>query len=95
MVFYPNYSHAQLGHILNKTIEFQRNRKKAALPPNPKIEWIKKTSDVLIDVLEEETINFNRANPNNKIGSNELVTSLQTTLSRILTALGMKKKDKE
>lgn len=91
----PSLTPSQLGHVLSKTLEFQKKKINENKYPTVKVEWIKKTSDALIDTLEIETKAYNKLNLDNKVGSNDLINAIKTTLNRMLKAIGAKKKDEE
>lgn len=84
------YSPVQLGMALSKTIF--KHKKELETPPYPekKIDWIKATTDKMIDLLEQETKAFNTINGEQPLKANDLISVAQTTLNRLLKAMGLK-----
>ncbi len=86
------YTPVQLGMALSKTITKQKLELERPAYPTKKIEWIKSTCDELINLLEREVNNFNANNPDEELGATDVVSAAQTTLNRLLKAMGVTKK---
>jgi hypothetical protein len=73
--------------------KFKEKRAKSSYPES-KIKWIRMVALKIIDLLEEETIKYNKINPNEKILTNDLISGASTALNMLLKAAGVvKKKD--
>jgi hypothetical protein len=84
------YSPVQLGMALSKTILNHKRALEKPQYPEKKIDWIKVTTNKIIDLLEQETKSFNETNPNEQLKSKDLISVAQTTLNRLLKAMGLK-----
>ncbi len=91
----PKYSPVQLGMALSKTVSQHRKELEKPIYPTKKIDWIKNTCDEIINLLEREVNTFNADNPGEELGGNDVVSAAQTTLNRLLKAMGMKAKKKD
>lgn len=92
-MFKPEYTAAQLANALSRTLNSLKVKEVPKHPPE-QIQWIKSTSDAIIDTIELEIIKFKKTNPKYTVMGNDIVSSLQTTLTRFLDALkGSNKKD--
>jgi len=60
--------------------------------PESKIKWIRMVALKIIDLLEEETIKYNKINPDEKILTNDLISGASTALNMLLKAAGVVKK---
>lgn len=86
----PGFSPLQLGYAIHKLIAKQKEEiAKKAKKPDIKMEWIRITSNAIVDTIEREMKKFNNLHPNNQISSNDLLSTLQTTLNRFLKAIGI------
>ena len=93
-MFKPEYTPAQLANALSRTLNSLKVKTEAPKIPPEQIQWIKSTSDALIDTIELEIIKFKKTNPKYTVMGNDIISSLQTTLTRFLDALkGSNKKD--
>ncbi len=86
------YSPVQLGMALSKTILKQKKELEKPIYPTKKIEWIKSTCNEMINILEREVNKFNADNPGEELGANDVISAAQTTLNRLLKAMGVTKK---
>ena len=89
------YTAAQLGMALSKTIQKQKKELEKPAYPTKKIEWVKSTCNEIIDILEKEVNRFNSLNPGEELGGNDVISAVQTTLNRLLKAMGLKRPLKE
>ena len=89
------YTPVQLGMALSKTILKHKRALEKPIYPEKRGDWIKETVNKIIDLLEHETKIFNAINPDSNLKANDLISVIQTTLNRLLKAMGLmgQKKD--
>lgn len=91
-MFIPEYTPALLAHALKKTLEKIKSDTFSKDYSKEKIQWIKDTSDAIVDVIEMQLNKFNKKNPKGTIMSNDIVSALETTLQRFLKAIKQENK---